>query len=113
LPSGFRIGISTKDFVYHDREERIFQLDKNPVPDFNKVWLQFLITACDINNKQYLLFIVRAFLEHSILYFKSKGLKKTLQANFHCSLKRKIIAVVKNVNKSRQISLSQDFFAHL
>jgi GT2 family glycosyltransferase len=67
---GFEIGIVTRAFIFHDREERILRNQYKKQPDKEKEWEHFLTNACDIQRMDATMFMAKRWLRHGLQSFK-------------------------------------------
>ncbi len=62
---GFEMAIHTGTRIYHDREQRIRESSADTM-NIKKEWNFFLVTACDINRRDFIPFMVKRFLRTSV-----------------------------------------------
>ncbi len=109
---GFKIGVSTGDIVYHDRENRVVMNSNDPLADFRQMWRNFLINACNINQRSYVFFIFKEFLKHSAYRFKATILRNKARSNFHRLFNQQLLSSFKKIKKSRKESMSGNAFLY-
>lgn len=113
LYNGFKMGIHPGVVVYHDKERPAKDAIVSPDKIMYKEWVQFLVYACDVNRKQYRIFIIRRGFASLIRGFLSILSIKWTKGYYEFKLGFRILFYFKQISRSHKQSESGLPYLHL
>ncbi len=110
---GFKAGIYPGVNIYHDRELRISNTNKDIESRVKSEWVHFLDRACNINYAGHFKFSMKRLARHKLALIKNLILLNRAEVVYNYLMAKKIFFSLAKITQSRKASGSQNMIPHL